>query len=164
MNWRQSVFALMAIAAAGSALARAPAPTPKEDIVRLRQLLKHRDYDVNQVEWMGDALTIIHFSSGACRDMKVMPVSVVLQESALLKQVGAPADTRYFLYRDHIWRMSQQPPVALPHVAQQFLKIGHLRPRPALDTMLFFVLPKTCRVSQDWSEFWQPDQDKATPL
>jgi hypothetical protein len=164
MNWRQTIFVLMAIAAAGSALARAPVPTPKDNIKRLQHLLTRKAYAVNRVEWLGDALTIIHFSDRACRDMKVMPVSVVLQEGPLLKEVGAPGDTRYFLYGDHMWQMSRQPPVALAHVGQQFVEIAHLQPRPALDTMLFFVLPKNCRVAPDWSEFWRPDQGKAARL
>ena len=148
------IFALLAIAAAGAALARPPAPTPKEDIVRLQQLLARKAYAVDRVEWVGDALTIIHFFSRDCRDIKVMPVSVILQENALLKQVAG--DDRYFVYQEQHWRTSAQPPVALAHVAQQFLDIARLTPRPATDTMLYFVAPKHCRVPLDWSRFWAP--------
>lgn len=155
MNRRLAIFVLIAIAAAGAALARAPAPTPQDDLVHLERLLTHKAYAVNRVEAVGDALIIVHFSSRDCRDMKVMPVSVILQESALLQQIGAPGDTRYFVYRGQHWRTSAQPPVALAHVGQQFLDIARLTPRPAMDTMLYFVVPKGCAAPLDWSAFWQ---------
>ena len=41
------------------------------------------------------------------------------------------------------------------------LEIARLAPHPAMDTMLYFVVPKACRSPLDWSEFWQPEGDKA---
>jgi hypothetical protein len=153
MNWRPALFALIAIAAAGSALARAPAATPKDDIDRLQQLLARKGYSVDRVEWVGDALTVIHFSSGDCRDMKVMPVSVILQESALLKNVSG--EDRYFVYQQQVWKTSVKPPVELPYIKRQLLEIAHRKPQPATDTMLYFAIPQHCRAPLDWAQFWR---------
>jgi hypothetical protein len=43
------------------------------------------------------------------------------------------------------------------YLAEKFRQMTRLRPRPAIDTMLYIVLPKACRAPRiDWSRFWAP--------
>lgn len=146
------IFILIAAAATGAAFAR---PAPRDaGADRLIAVAQRNGFVLTRHETQGNALSIFTFSSPGCRAMKILPVSVLLQETALLKGIGAADDDRVFVYMQDRWALANSRPAAGALVWQQFVQMVRLRPRPAIDTMLYLVMPKNCRGQAGWSEFW----------
>ena len=123
---RGTVFILAAIAAVGAAFARSPqsAPAAGERIAAL--VARHGDQLTGR-QAIGNALIIYTVSSKTCRGIKILPVSVLLQETTLLRQVGAEGDDRHFVYLQDRWSFAGPPPVAPKFVLQQFLQMTRLQ-------------------------------------
>ena len=104
---------------------------------------------------IGTAVAVLKFSSRGCDNVRVLPVSILFQETVLLSRFQSPEDDRLFVYRNQVWKDVAQDQMALSHLSQRFLQMLRLRPDPAIDTMLYIVSPKKCGPRGiDWSQFW----------
>jgi hypothetical protein len=148
------IFALIALAAIGAAFAR-PAPAG-DDAGRLIAAAQKNGLTPIGRETQSNALSIFRFSAPGCAEIEILPVSALLQETALLKRIGGPGDGRTLIYLKERWPLAEARPAALRLVAQQILQIGRLSPQPRIGTMLYLVAAEGCAAPMraDWSGFW----------
>jgi len=152
--WRL-IFVLIGLAGIGMAMRLPEAPSPQAQRAHIRTALEKHGYTVSGHIDIGKALTITKFSSGGCDNVRVLPVSVLFQEAALLRNSQMADDDTAFIYMNREWKNAASSRMALPHLAQTFLQMTRWTPVPAIDTMLYFAAPKKCRPQTlDWSRFW----------
>ncbi len=145
-------FLLIGLAAMGTALLQPQDTSPEGLRAGIRAIMEKHGYVPSGQTDMG-ALTIARFSSPACGDVRVLPVSIQFQETALLR--NSANDRRMFVYRGRVWTNVPPDRAVLSHLTEKFRQLTRLRPDPAIDTMLVVITPKTCGVPGiDWSAFW----------
>jgi hypothetical protein len=155
MRYRALVFIAIGLAGIGVGLLQPESETPQAQRASIQATMERRGYAAAGQADIGKVISIMKFSSGACDNVRVLPVSVLFQESALLGKFDSASDDHTIVYMDEAWRNSPSNPAVLSHLSQRFLQMIRLRPYPAIDTMLYIVSPKTCgNAPLDWSEFW----------
>jgi hypothetical protein len=152
------VFMLVGSAAAAIALLQPGEQSMLVQRNNIRSMMAKHGYVQLPNANMGNAVTVMKFSSSTCDDVRVLPVSVLFQESVLLKELSTAGDTHTFVYRDKRWENidSAADHAATSHLSQKFWQMFRVVPSPALDTMLYIVAPKKCGAATlfDWSGFW----------
>jgi hypothetical protein len=152
---RYLAFFFIGLAGVGVALIQPDDQSPQAQRAAIRETMARHGYAASGRLDIGKALTIAKFSSPTCEDVRVLPVSILFQETALLRKSESADDDRAFFYINKAWKDDASNNVALSHLSQRFLQMIRLRPDPAIDTMLYIVSPKKCGVPQvDWSKFW----------
>ena len=152
--WR-FFFALIGLAGMAVAMLQPEAPSPQAQRAHIQAVLERHGYVVSGRVDIGQALTITKFSSGGCDNVRVLPVSILFQETALLRNSEAAGDDTVFVYMNREWKEAASSSRALSHLSQTFFQMMRLRPDPAIDTMLYIAAPKKCRPGAlDWSRFW----------
>ena len=148
-------FNLIGLASIGAALLQPQALNAQAQRVRIQVTMERHGYVPLGRTDIGNAITIMKFASRGCDDIRVLPVSIQFQESALLRKSEGAEYERIFVYRDKAWKDIARSDVAVSHLSQKFQQMMRLRPDPATDTMLYIVSPKKCgAIGIDWSEFW----------
>jgi hypothetical protein len=160
MRYGALIFAAIGLCAIGAALAQPEPLSPQAQRMRIQAAMESRGYAPSGRADIGKAVTIMKFSSPGCDGVRVLPVSVLFQETALLRQAESAGDQRTFIYRDGIyrngaWKDAARGSVALAHLSEQFLQMVRVTPDPAIDTMLYVVAPGKCGPTAiDWAPFW----------
>ena len=123
---------------------------------RIQSIMRSRGYRaVIRPRGRGRAINIMKFSSPSCPNVRIMPISTLLQEASLLSSARGSSDNQIFIYYDRAWTGATPDGIALSHLSQQFLQLIRVRPDPAIDTMLYVISPKKCGPFQtDWTQFW----------
>jgi hypothetical protein len=149
---RGAVFIAIGLAAMGVGLFKpAPLNAKAQRASIAATMARHGFFPTAQSE-IGNALIITEFSSPSCGPVRVLPVSMLFQEAALLP--SGPHDRRFFVYRS--WSGSDPARAALLHLVERFRQMVRLEQNPAMDTMLYIVSPRACeRLPSDWSGFWR---------
>ncbi|HET7085323.1 MAG TPA: hypothetical protein VFI23_11170 [Rhizomicrobium sp.] len=157
---RLPVFIAIGLAGIGMGLAQPAALSPKAQRAGIAAAMKRQGFSPSGEARIGNAITIAKFSSPSCRDVRVVPVSTLFQEAALLKASGAPGDRRTFVYMDRSWSDSASGPASasagLLHLSQRFRQMARFQDNPARDTMLYVLSSRSCGpLRLDWSDFWK---------
>jgi hypothetical protein len=155
MRYAGLIFAAIGLCAIGAALAQPEPLSPQAQRDRIQAAMESRGYAPSGRADIGKAVTVMKFSLPGCDGVRVLPVSVSFQETALLRQAESAGDQRTFIYRDGVWKDAARGSVALAHLSEQFRQMIRAVPDPAIDTMLYVVAPATCGpVVIDWAPFW----------
>jgi hypothetical protein len=152
--WRL-VFVLIGLAGMAVAMLQPEAPSPQAQRAHIQAALEKHGYVVSGQVDIGKALTITKFSYRDCDNVRVLPVSILFQETALLRNSENAGDDTTFVYMNREWKDAASRRMALSHLEQTFLQMTRWTPVPALDTMLYIAASKKCRPGAlDWSRFW----------
>jgi hypothetical protein len=155
MRYAALIFAAIGLCAIGAAVSQPEPLSPQAQRMRIQAAMESRGYVASGRADIGKAVTIMKFSSPDCDGVRVLPVSVSFQETALLRQAESADDARTFIYRDGAWKDAARGSVALAHLSEQFRQMVRVTPDPAIDTMLYVVAPRKCGpTSIDWAPFW----------
>jgi hypothetical protein len=155
MKYRALVFISIGLAGAAIALLQPDAQNMQAQRDSIRSTMAEHGYVASRNVDFGPAVAVMRFSSSTCDNVRVLPLSVLFQESVLLKEVSNAGDSQTFVYWNERWKDSVASHVAVSHLSQQFLQMFRFAPAPAIDTMLYIVSPKKCGAALfDWSRFW----------
>ena len=153
---RTTLFAFFACAGVAVAFCGPNAQASLDVPERLRQTGAVNGYELVGHETGNSALSIFSFSSKTCQNIKIMPVSVVLQEKAMLERVGLAGDRRELVYLHDRWSVARFSSAAWPHLYQRMLQMVRARPLAEIQSMLYIITPQQCGQMRqaDWSGFW----------
>jgi hypothetical protein len=151
-------FISIGLAAAAIALSQPDEQSIPAQRNHIRTIMAKHGYASLPNADIGDAVTVMRFSSSACDNVRVLPVSVLSQESVILKGLKSSGDVDTFIYIDKRWDSfdAATDHVATLNLSQKFLQMFRVVPSTRPDAMLYVIAPKKCGAvaSFDWSGFW----------